>query len=191
MLLAPLAGLPLALLPAQILWVNLVTHGLPGLALGSEGAERDVMTRPPRDPRESVFARGLWQEILIFGVLTGLVSLGLGVWGASRGGPWQTMLFTSLALLQLGTALAARSERRSVFSLGLGTNRFLLWTVLGTLAVQLALPFWAPARRLLTLAPLSGTELAVVLAASTLGFWAIEAEKLVVRRWERRSAARP
>jgi Ca2+-transporting ATPase len=181
MLLAPLFGLPLALLPAQILWINLVTHGLPGLALGVEQAEPDVMSRPPRRPGESIFARGLWQHLLVMGLLTGTVSLGLGVWGHATGRPWQSMIFTSLALLQLGNALAVRSEHESVFRLGLGSNRFLGWTVLGTLLVQLGILYWPPARAALDLRPLTPADLAIVLVASTTAFWAIEAEKLAAR----------
>jgi hypothetical protein len=115
------------------------------------------------------------------GLLTGTVSLGLGIWGHATGRPWQTMIFTSLALLQLGNALAVRSERQSVFRLGLGSNRFLGWTVLGTLLVQLGLLYWPPAQTALDLQPLTLAELAIVLVASTTAFWAIEAEKLVSR----------
>lgn len=122
MLLAPLFGLPLALLPAQILWINLVTHGLPGLALGVEQAEPDTMGRPPRRPGESLFVRGLWQHVLAMGLVTGAVSLGLGLWGQATGRPWQTMIFTSLALLQLGNALAVRSECQSVFGWALAVT---------------------------------------------------------------------
>jgi Ca2+-transporting ATPase len=181
MLLAPLFGLPLALLPVQILWINLLTHGLPGLALGVEPAEPDVLRRPPRRPDESVFARGLWQHVLAMGLLTGATSLGLGIWGHATGRPWQTMIFTSLALLQLGNALAVRSERQSLFRLGLGSNRFLAWTVLGTLLLQLAVVYWPPAQAALDLQPLSLADLAVVLAASTASFWTIEAGKLAAR----------
>jgi P-type Ca2+ transporter type 2C len=181
MLLAPLFGLPLALLPAQILWINLLTHGLPGLALGTEPAEPDVMRRPPRRPDEPVFARGLGRHVLAMGLLTGAVSLGLGLWGHATGRPWQTMIFTSLALLQLGNALAVRSERQSLFRLGLGSNRFLACTVLGTLLLQLAVVYLPPARAALDLQPLGMADLAVVLAASTASFWAIEASKLAAR----------
>jgi Ca2+-transporting ATPase len=99
------------------------------------------------------------------------------------------MIFTSLALLQLGNALAVRSERQSVFRLGLGSNRFLGWTVLGTLLVQLGLLYWPPARTALDLQPLALGDLAIVLIASTTAFWAIEAEKLVVRLRASRRAA--
>jgi ATPase, P-type (transporting), HAD superfamily, subfamily IC/ATPase, P-type (transporting), HAD superfamily, subfamily IC/ATPase, P-type (transporting), HAD superfamily, subfamily IC len=182
MLAAPLFGLPLALLPAQILWINLLTHGLPGLALGVERAEPDTMDRPPRPPTENIFARGLWQHILAYGVLTAMVALGLGLWEHSTHGPWQTMLFTSLALLQLGDALAVRSERASTFTLGFTTNRFLLLALLGTLAAQLAAIYLAPFQGLLSTEPLAAADLLVVLAASSITFWAIEAEKLIGRR---------
>ncbi len=102
--LAPLLGMPVPLLPIQILWVNLVTDGLPGLALAAEPAERGVMQRPPRPPRESVFAHGLWQHALLVGLLIGALCLGVQAWAlAGDGGDaakthWQTMVFTVLTL---------------------------------------------------------------------------------------------
>ena len=186
MLLAPLFGLPLALLPAQILWINLVTHGLPGLALATEPAEPDALTRPPRPPDETLFARGLWQRVLVFGALTGLISLGLGLWAEASGRPWRTMIFTSLALLQLGNALAVRSDRQSLFTLGLLSNRLLAGAVFGTVALQVGLLYVGPVRAFLGVSPLSGGELAITMGVSTLSFAAIEAEKAIGRRRSRR-----
>ena len=111
MFLAPFVGLPVPLLPIQILWINLVTDGLPAIALGLEPAEPDTMRRPPRPPTESIFARGLWQHALWVGLLMAAVCLALLVGARAMGWPWQTMVFTTLALLQLGHALAVRSER--------------------------------------------------------------------------------
>jgi Ca2+-transporting ATPase len=182
MIAAPLFGLPLALLPAQILWINLVTHGLPGLALGVERAEPDTMDRPPRRPDENIFGRGLWQRIVGAGLLTAAVALGLALWEHGTHGPWQTMLFTSLALLQLGDALAVRSDTTSTFTLRFTTNRFLLFAVIGTLGAQMAAIYLAPFQQLLTTEALGIVDLLIVLAASTITFWAIEAEKLVRRR---------
>jgi Ca2+-transporting ATPase len=182
MVLGPFLGLPLPLIPVQILWINLVTDGLPGLALGIEPAERGVMGRPPRSPAEGVFAQGLWQHVLAVGLLMGLIPLGLGLWGDATGRPWQTMVFVSLALLQLGHALAVRSERDSLWALGLSTNRPLLGAVLATFALQLAVVYWPPAQNLLDTEALSPFELAVVLVASTGVFWAVELEKAVRRR---------
>ena len=182
MLLGPFMGLPLPLLPAQILWINLVTDGLPGLALSVEGPEKGVMERAPRDPDDSIFAAGLWQHVLIVGVLMGMIPLLLGVWGEATDRPWQTMVFTSLALLQLGHAMAVRSETQSIRSLGLMTNRPLLFAVLGTVVLQLVVVYWSPIQGLLDTEALDLVELAIVLAASTGVLWAVEIEKA----WRRR-----
>lgn len=189
MLLGPFLGLPLPLLPVHILWINLVTDGLPGLALGLEPAERNVMRRPPRPPAESIFARGLWQHVVLVGLLMSAIPLALGVWGHQQGRPWQTMVFTSLALLQLGHALAVRSETESLWSLRLSTNRPLLAAVIGTLAIQLGVVYWTPLQNLLNTESLTLTELAVVLLASTGVFCVVEVEKAVRRRNIHQSAA--
>ena len=181
MLVGPFLGLPLPLLAVQILWINLVTDGLPGLALGVEGAERDIMHRPPRPPDQSVFARGMWQHILLVGLLMGAIPLTLGVWGAATGRPWQTMVFTSLALLQLGHAMAVRSDVDSLRRLGLLTNRPLLLTVVGTTALQLAVVYSSWGQALFHTQALAGFELAVVLLASTGVLLAVELEKAVKR----------
>jgi Ca2+-transporting ATPase len=186
MLLGPFFGLPLPLLPVHILWVNLVTDGLPGLALGIEQAERGVMKRPPRPPTESIFARGLWQHVLIVGLIMGMIPLALGIWGDATERPWQTMVFTSLALLQLGNALAVRSEHESLRSLGLMTNRFLLLAVVGTLVLQVLIIYVPFAQELLETEALSLLELGVVMAASTGVLLIVEAEKA----WRRRAATR-
>ena len=142
--LAPLLGMPIPLLPIQILWINLVTDGLPGLALAAEPAERGVMQRPPRPPRENVFAHGLWQHALLVGLLIGALCLGVQAWALRGGGDdaatphWQTMVFTVLTLSQMAHLLAIRSERESLFSLGLASNLPLLAAVVLTLVLQLA-----------------------------------------------------
>jgi Ca2+-transporting ATPase len=182
MLVAPLVGLPIPLLPVQILWLNLLTHGLPGLALGVERADPDSMRRPPRPPSESILGRGLWQHVLGFGMLTAAVTLTLGVWEYRHDGPWQTMVLTTLALLQLGNSLAARAETTSTFRLGFRTNPFLLATVLGTVAVQIAVIYWSPLQEALDTEALDLSHLLLALLASTITFWAIELEKLVRRR---------
>ncbi len=186
MFLGPFIGLPLPLQPVQILWINLVTDGFPGLALGVEPAEPDVMRRPPRPPKESIFAHGVWQQVIIIGLLMGFLTLGIGLWGEATDRPWQTMVFATLALLQLGNALAMRSEKESFFTLGAGSNKPLLWTVLVTLAIQIVIIYWAPLQRLLKTESLSLGELGVVLVVSTGAFLGVEIEKWFQRR---RSAA--
>jgi len=182
MFLATLVALPVPLLPVQILWINLVTDGLPAVALGLEPVERDAMRRPPRSPTESIFARGLWQHALWVGLLMAVVCLVLLVGARAMGWPWQTMVFTTLALLQLGHALAVRSERESFFSLGVWSNPLLLAAVAGTFAVQLLIVYLPALQGLFDTEPLAPVQLAVVLAASTVAFIAVEIEKWVRRR---------
>ena len=144
-------------------------------------AEPDVMERKPRPPNESIFAGGVWQQVIVVGLLMGFVCLALGVWAEAADRPWQTMVFTTLALSQLGNALAIRSHRQSLFSLGLRSNMSLTWTVLVTLAIQIVIIYWEPLQNLLYTEALTSFELTVVLVASTIVFWAVEGEKLVRR----------
>jgi Ca2+-transporting ATPase len=182
MFLATVVALPVPLLPVQILWINLVTDGLPAVALGLEPVERDAMRRPPRSPTESIFARGLWQHALWVGLLMAVVCLVLLVAARALGWPWQTMVFTTLALLQLGHALAVRSERESFFTLGPRSNLLLLAAVAGTFAVQLLIVYLPVLQGLFDTEPLAPVQLAVVLAASTVAFIAVEIEKWARRR---------
>jgi Ca2+-transporting ATPase len=186
MLAGPLLGMPLPLLPLQILWINLVTDGLPGLALAVEPAERGTMSRPPYHPGESVFSRGIGRQIIWLGVLLGLVSLLTGYleWDLDPNGPWQTMVFTTLTLAQLGNALASRSSRESLFRLGLLTNRAMLGAVLLTFLLQLAVVYLPPLQRIFETMPLNPGQLALALLLSTIVFWASEIEKWILRRRE-------
>ena len=185
MFLAPFLGLPIPLLPVHILWINLVTDGLPGLALGVEPAEPDTMRRPPRPMSESIFARGLWQHALWVGLLMGGVTLAVQALAIDRDWPWQTMVFSVLAFLQLGHALAVRSERQSFFRLGWRTNTPLAAAVAGTVAIQLAIIYLPLLQPIFVTQALSAVELAVVAVASTLAFAAVEVEKWVLRRRDR------
>jgi P-type Ca2+ transporter type 2C len=118
MFLATMWGLPVPLLPVQILWVNLVTDGLPAIALGLEPAERTTMRRPPRPPSESIFAGGLWQHAVWVGLTMAIVCLTLLVWARSVGWPWQTMVFTtwrcSNSAMPWPSAPSARASSPSV-----------------------------------------------------------------------------
>jgi Ca2+-transporting ATPase len=182
MLLAPFFGLPLPLTALQILWINLVTDGLPGLALGVEPPEKNTMLRPPHPPGESIFARGLGVDILWVGPFMGLVSLGVGLWAYLNGNPyWTTMVFTTLTLSQMGNALAIRSDRDSLFHIGLASNKPMLGAVLLTLLLQLVITYWGSAQSLLGTQPLPLPEMLISLVASTLVFWAVEFEKFIKR----------
>jgi Ca2+-transporting ATPase len=186
MFLAPFVGLPVPLLAVQILWINLVTDGLPALALGVEPVERDAMRRPPRSTRESILGRGLWQHALWVGLLMGFVVLAIQATAIEAGWHWQTMVFTTLSLLQLGHALAVRSERTSTFTLGLRSNLPLFVAVAGTLVVQLALVYVPALQPIFVTEALGAEELAIVLVASTAAFVAVEVEKAAFRRRDAR-----
>jgi Ca2+-transporting ATPase len=180
--------MPLPLLPLQILWINLVTDGLPGLALTVEPPEKDVMERPPYRPDESVFSRGVARQILIYGLLMGLVSLGVGYYFWSNGNPaWQTMVFTTITLSQMGNALVIRSNRESLFQIGLFSNKAMLGAVLLTVVGQLAVIYVPLFQGLFKTVPLTAGELALSLVLSTVVFWAIELEKWVMRIRTRRN----
>lgn len=181
--LAPLMNLPLPLLPIQILWVNVVTDGLPGLAFAAETAEPNVMRRPPRRPGESVFAGGMALRILWVGLLMGGVCLGLEAWAIlTQRTHWQTMVFTVLCLSQMGHALAIRSEYRSLFSQGVFSNKPLLGAVCLTFVLQLAILYVPPLQGIFDTTALPISDLLVCLALSSVVFWGVELEKF----WQRR-----
>jgi Ca2+-transporting ATPase len=188
MLLAPLLGLPVPLTPLQILWINLVTDGLPGLALGVEPAEPEAMRRPPHPPQEGVFARGLWQYILWVGVLMGLVSLAAEFWGLGTGrAAWRTMVFTTLCLAQMGNALAIRSEKHPLLAIGLFSNPALVGAVLLTFVLQMLVIYVPFLQGIFKTAALSPIELAISLALSSVIFLAVEMRKILASRLEART----
>jgi len=181
--LAPFLGLPIPLLPIHLLWINLVTDGLPGLALTAEPAEKDVMKRHPRHPQESIFAHGLGIHIIWVGLLLGGVTIFTQAWSIHTGhSHWQTMVFTVLCLSQMGHVLAIRSEKESLFSQGILSNKPLFGAVLLTFILQLAtiyIPFLNP---VFNTEPLSLGELLFALAMSSVLFFAVEIEKWFKRR---------
>ena len=181
--LAPLVGLPIPLLPVHILWINLVTDGLPGLALSSEPAEKDIMQRPPRHPKESIFAKGLGLHVMWVGLLMGAVTIGTQAWGIYVDDPrWQTMAFNVLCLSQMGHVLAIRSESRSFFSMGILSNKPLLVAVLLTLALQLAVTYVPFLQPIFRTQALTLNEFILVGLVSSVVFFAVEIEKTITRR---------
>jgi Ca2+-transporting ATPase len=177
--LAPMLLLPIPLLPIHILWVNLVTDGLPGLALAAEPAERGVMQRAPRPPTESLFANGMWQHILGIGLLLAGLCLGVQAWAISTGhAHWQTMVFTVLTLGQMAHVMGIRSEQDPLWRIGLASNRPLLGAVLLTFALQMATIYVPVLNPIFKTQPLSPLELAVCLAAAALVWVVTEVEKI-------------
>jgi P-type Ca2+ transporter type 2C len=171
MLVGPFLGMPLPLLPAQILWINLLTHGLTGVALGAEPADIGVMRRSPRPPAESVLGAGLWKRILRIAVLITAVTLAVALWGLMTGREWQTMAFLTLGTMQLSVATALRGRP------GTRANPFLLVAVGVAWLLQLAAVYVPPVATLLGTQPLPLPDLAVVAGLSLLGYAGVRLDR--------------
>ena len=181
--LAPFFGLPIPLQPIHILWINLLTDGLPALALAAEPGERNVMARPPRRPTENLFASGLGAYTIWVGLLMAAITLSVQAWAIHIGDShWQTMVFTALCFLQLGNVMAIRSERESLFRQGLLSNTAMLCCIAATIALQLLAVYAPSLHAVFKTQPLTLQELAAVLGLSTLVFFAAEIDKSVRRR---------
>ncbi|MBK9055739.1 MAG: cation-translocating P-type ATPase [Chloroflexi bacterium] len=190
MFVGPLFGMPLPLLPLQILWINLVTDGVPGLALAIEPGERNIMKRKPFHPKENILGRGLGMMIIWVGGLMGLVSLipGYLLWRENptfaheEATVWQTMIFTTLTLAQMGNALAIRSDYDSLFKIGIFSNRPMVAAVVLTFVLQMALIYVPFLQNVFNTVALTLGQLGICLALSTIVFIAIEIQKWFKRR---------
>uniref|UniRef100_A0A831XLX0 Cation-translocating P-type ATPase n=1 Tax=Geobacter metallireducens TaxID=28232 RepID=A0A831XLX0_GEOME len=183
--LAPFFGLPLPLLPIQILWLNLLTDSLPGLALAAERAERDVMKRPPVDPKEGIFSAGRGYYVVGFGILIGAIALAFQAFALDRGLPWQTMVFTFLVLNRMAVALAVRSDRQSLFRIGLFSNRPLCGAIVITFLLQLAVVYTPLLNPIFSTAPLSAEALALTMGLA-VGMVLVSELHKMIRRMARR-----
>lgn len=183
LLLAPFLGLPIPLLPLQILWINLVTDGFPGLALSAEPAEPDVMRRPPRAVDEGIFSASMVGHIFWVGLAIGALTLGTQAWAINNNiAHWQTMVFTVLVFAQLFHSLAIRSEKNSLLRIGLFSNPALIIAVLVTMAAQLLVIYLPALNIVFDTAPLSFAQLGACIGMGSVVFVLVEIEKLVFRR---------
>lgn len=167
--------------------MNLVTDGVPALALALEPGEEGLMQRPPAEPGESIFARGIGSYILRIGVVFAVITIVLMVYAFRAGAPWQTMVFTTLCLAQMGHALAARSDLPLV-QVNPFSNPWLIGAVVLTSALQMALLYVPVLSNFFETTPLSLQELAICIGFSLLFFVYLELEK-VWRLWRRRAHA--
>jgi Ca2+-transporting ATPase len=177
-LLGPLLGMPLPLIPLQILWINLLADGLLALALSVEPAERKIMRLPPRHPDESIFDRGVGRGIFWIGLFLGLILLAVGYLYWSTGQPiWQTMIFTTLALSRVGMAETMRSDRDSLWRIGLLSNKPLLGAVIVTIGLQMAVIYIPVLQDVFHTISLSPIDLCICLGLSIVVCGAIELQK--------------
>lgn len=170
MFVAALVGLPLPLVPIQILWVNLVTDGLPAMALGVDSADPEIMLRSPRKPDESVFSQGLGGKILGRGLEIGfdtLLVFVISLWlGSGNVELARTMAFAALVMLQLFNVFDCRSELHSVFEVGVFTNKFLVFSVALSLLLELAVIYTPALQPVFQTVPLNGLNWALILLIS-------------------------
>ena len=177
--LAPFFGLPIPLLAIHILWINLVTDGLPGLALASEPAEPSIMKRIPRNPNRNIFGGTMAWHILWVGLLLGLVTLGIQAWAIKNNNPnGQTMAFSVLCFSQLGHAMAIRSTKQSVFRIGIFSNKPMILALSLTVLLQISIIYVPALNEIFKTKPLSVMELSITFAASAIVFLAVEVEKI-------------
>jgi Ca2+-transporting ATPase len=186
--LAPFFGLPIPLLPIQILWINLVTDSLPALALAVQPPERDVMQRAPRSPREGLFARGMGLYIMIAGLIMAGSALGMQAFAIHTDRPWQTMVFTVLCLSQMANVLSVRSERAVFLGRNMFSNRYLLAAVGFAVALQMGTIYIPFLNTFFRTQPLSISDLALTIAFSCIIF--ICAEFWKVYKYKNRSTSR-
>jgi Ca2+-transporting ATPase len=184
MLIGPYAGFSLPLTPLQILWVNLVTDGLPGLALSVEPVEPGTMKRKPHPPGESIFARGLGIDIILIGLMLTAVSLAAGFYSRATGhtANWQTMIFTTVTIAQMGKVMAVRSDLDSTFKIGFFSNRLLIGAVLLTILLQMAVIYVPFLQTVFKTRPLPLMDLLVSLGLSIILFFGVEIIKWFRRR---------
>ncbi len=191
-----LGGVPLS--PLQILWMNLVTDGVPALALAVEPGRPIVMEQPPKNPKESIFARGLGSYMVRIGLVLAIVTIAMMIWAYNYtratanpelgldGDRWKTMVFTTLCLAQMGHALAIRSNTRLFIEVNPFSNPFILISVVFTSVLQLLLIYVEPLRNFFSTHYLTFTELMVCVGFSAIIFIWIEAEKLFIRWFRKR-----
>jgi Ca2+-transporting ATPase len=179
LLLGPVIGLPVALLPIHILWINLVSDGLPAISLSFEKAESDIMMRPPRPPQQSVFANGRGLHMIWVGIFMAGIVLSAQAWAIQNDLHWQTIVFNVLCLTQMGHVLAIRSEYKSLFALGIFSNKPLIGAVLLTFLLQFTITYTPFLQTIFQTQALSWQEFLLVGIVSSLVFFAVEVEKFI------------
>jgi len=182
LLIGPLIGLPVALLPIHILWINLVSDGLPAISLSYERAEKNVMRRPPRPVSQGIFEGGIGLHMLWVGVLMAVITLIAQAWCIRNNMHWQTIVFNILCICQLGHVLAIRSQKSSLSLRALFSNKLLIGAVIFTLLLQFIVTYSPLLQPVFKTEALSFSEFIFVGAVSSIVFIAVEIEKALFRK---------
>jgi Ca2+-transporting ATPase len=181
-----LVGVPLS--PLQILWMNLVTDGVPALALALEPGEQGLMEKAPAEPGESIFARGIGRYIIRIGIVFAVIVIGLMLYASGHSGEhWKTMVFTTLCLAQMGHALSARSDL-PLLQVAPFSNPWLIWAVVLTTGLQLLLLYVPALSGFFGTTALSASDLGICIGFSLLFFLYLELEK-IWRLWRRQASS--
>lgn len=175
-----LLGLKSPLLAIQLLWINLVTDSLPAIALGLEPANKDIMTKKPRDPKKSLFADGLWGKIFVEGTMLGILtlfafSLGNKFFGLEVG---RTMAFVCLGMLELVHSFNIKSEQ-SIFKSNLFGNKYLIGAFILGAIMQVGVVLTPSVAKVFKLVPLTSIQWIYVIGISILPIIIIEIQKKV------------
>ena len=179
-------GWPLLLLPAQLLWLNLVTNGVQDLALAFEPGSADNMRRPPRHRREGILSPMMWERTALVGAVMAAGALLMFRWQLTQDGSLvaaHSVALSTLVVFNVFQAGNARSVSRSLFSLGPMANPFLFWASIGAVTLHIAALHLPPTQYVLGVEPISaGAWMRAIAVASTV-LVAVEIHKAVRRRW--------
>ena len=176
---------PLLLIPAQILWLNLVTNGVQDLALAFEPGSRDNMRRPPRHPREGILSPMMWERTALVGIVMAAGALFMFRWQLDRDGSLvaaQSVALTTLVLSNVFQAGNARSVSRSLFTISPLANPFLLWATIGALVLHVSALYLPPTQEVLGVEPISLTAWLLAIAVASTILMTVELHKAFRRR---------
>ncbi|MCJ7576766.1 MAG: cation-translocating P-type ATPase [Dehalococcoidia bacterium] len=194
MFVAGVMGMALPLLAIHLLWINLTTDGLPALALSVDPSDPDIMERPPRDPKSSIFSKNMLITIAAIGVAMAATMIPMFLWKVtSEGGSWrdpnnplipeaQTMVLCTMVLFELFTALACRSEIHSFFKLGPLSNKWLIYANLSSLALLMGVLYIPALNGPFHVVHMGAEDWIWIVPVSISGFVIVEIVKLIYRR---------
>lgn len=187
MLIASLLALPLPLLPLHILWINLVTDGLPALALVTDPSDPDVMQQAPRPSREPLLGQAEWMGIIAIGALQALIALAVFVWALEARGVEEArnLAFTTLVFGELFRAFGSRSNDKTIWEIGFANNLRLLLVVLVSAIAQIYIHHVPALQELLQIGPLSSQDCLIFLLLGLVPLSVIECWKILRRKFKK------